>query len=190
MRGTLPVLGEQAPELTLAATTGGAVSLASLWASGPLVLVFLRHAGCPFSRDMIGQLRRRAFEFAAREATVALVLPVDVAHARAACDPPSGFVCLADPRGEGYRAYGLARGSLWQVAGPAVLLATARAVLAGHLPGIPRGDLYLLGGAFVVGPCGRLRYVHRARTAADNTTPARLLAALDGIAAVSERRGG
>jgi hypothetical protein len=183
----MPVMGEHAPDLALGRLSGGRVTLGSLWAPGPLVLVFLRQLGCPCARQLLEDLDGVRKELARRTATVSVVLPMDAASARLARIPPA-FETLLDPDGTGYDAYGLIRGSLWQIAGPPALFGVARAVLAGVLPGLPRGDLYRLGGVFIIGPCGRVRYVHRARHAADNPSAARLLAALDGIAAVSERK--
>jgi len=186
---TSPVLGEQAPDATLAAVPGGSkVRLATMWSEGPLVLVFLRQPGCPFCRQMLAQLRSAAREFLARNATVAVVLPVDVVTAQAtvvAHAPP--FVCLADPDGAAYDLYGVRHGSLLQVAGPTVLAAGTQAVLRGYRPGLPRGDVWRLSAFFLIGSDGRVSYVHRARNAADNPSPQRLLAALDGLAGVRPR---
>ena len=189
MQVASPVLGEQAPDATLAAVPGGSkVRLAAMWSAGPLVLVFLRQPGCPFCRQMLAQLRRAARAFLARNATVAVVLPVDVVAAQAtviAHAPP--FVCLADPQGAAYDLYGVRQGSLLQVAGPAVVAAGVQAILRGHLPGLPRGDVWRLSAVFVIGSDGRVSYVHRARNAADNPSADRLLAAIDGLAAVRPR---
>jgi peroxiredoxin len=37
--------GDRAPELTVLDSSGSEVRLADLWASGPIVLTFLRHFG-------------------------------------------------------------------------------------------------------------------------------------------------
>jgi peroxiredoxin len=182
----MPVMGEHAPDLALGRLSGGRVSLGALWAPGPLLLVFLRQLGCPCARDLLAQLAMVERELGRRAARVSIVLPTEAATARLARIPPA-FEVLLDPDGTGYEAYGLGRGSLWQIAGPQVLPGMARAILSGVLPGLPQGDVYRLGGVFIIGPCGRVRYVHRARHAADNPSASRLLAALDGIAAVSER---
>lgn len=191
MRGTVAVVGDQAPDRALISSEGEPVLLAQLPATGPLVLVFLRHPGSPFARALLTSLTRAEAPFRQRGATVALVFPAGIeATRRAARGAAPSFVCLADPTGEAYDAYGLARGSPVQLLGPAVLAGAARALMAGSLPGSPRGDLRRLGGAFVVGADGRLRYAHRAQHAADNPSVPRLLAVLDELAAGRVRRRG
>lgn len=188
MQATTPVVGEHAPDATLAAADGRSIRLATLWLEGPLVLVFLRHPGCPFCREMLARLRGAEEELARRGATIAVVLPTAVAGAQSVCAQLAPhFVCLADPDGRAYELYGLGRASWLGIAGPEVMMAGVRTVLTGHLPGLPRGDTWRLGGAFVIGQDGRVRFVHRGRHAADNPSPRRLLMALDGVGAVKPR---
>jgi hypothetical protein len=78
------------------------------------------------------------------------------------------FRCLSDPARTAYRAYGLRRGRLTEVMGPEPMLRLARAAAKGHLVGVPVGDVYQLGGVFLIGTDGHLRYVHYARHAADH----------------------
>jgi len=86
--------------------------------------------------------------------------------------------CLADPKREAYRAFGLERGSWNDILGPKVLGAGLRAWRHGvALP--PKGqDVRQLGGAFVIDRDGHFRLAHRASSSADRATVDALLAAL------------
>lgn len=105
--------------------------------------------------------------------------PADVARtARAEAAFRPGFPLLADPKGEAYAAYGLERGRVAQLFGLRVLRRALTATLRGHLAGPPGGDPFLMPGAFVVDPDGRIRLAHYARHIADHPSVDRLLGAL------------
>lgn len=78
------------------------------------------------------------------------------------------FTCLSDPGRGSYRAYGLRRGSFNDVMGPGPILAGVRAAAKGHFVGRPVDDVYQLGGLFLVGSDGRIRYSHYPRHSGDN----------------------
>lgn len=89
-----------------------------------------------------------------------------------------GFPLLADPSGSAYAAFGLGRGGLAQLFGPAVIARAIGAALRGHLPGAPSGDVLRMPGAFVVGPDGRIRLAHYARHVGDHAPVDLLLRSL------------
>jgi len=78
------------------------------------------------------------------------------------------FTCLSDPERGSYRAYGLRRGTIGEVIGPGPILAGLRAAAKGHLIGRPVDDVYQLGGLFVVGTDGLIRYARYPRHSGDN----------------------
>ncbi len=69
------------------------------------------------------------------------------------------FPCLADPDREAYRAFGLGRGTLGQIAGPAVWGAGIKALARGGI-GVPVGDTMQMPGAFIIDREGVVRWVH------------------------------
>ncbi len=71
------------------------------------------------------------------------------------------FPVLADEERATYRAYGLGRGPWWRVWGLATIRRYAALLARGRRLGRPSEDVLQLGGDFVVGPDGRLVYVHR-----------------------------
>ncbi len=77
------------------------------------------------------------------------------------------YTCLSDPARRSYRAFGLRRGSMAEVMGPALALAALRAAGKGHFMGRPVDDVYQLGGIFLVDRQGRIAYARYPRHAGD-----------------------
>lgn len=75
-------------------------------------------------------------------------------------------VAIADSSQALYRAFGLARGSITQVAGPSVWLPTLKSLLQGNGGSRPIGDPMVLAGQFVA-KGGELIYAHRTTHAAE-----------------------
>ena len=77
------------------------------------------------------------------------------------------YVVLTDESRATYRAYGLGRGPLWRVWGPATLRAYAQLLRRGAQLQRPKEDTAQLGGDFVIDRDGRLAYVFRSKGPAD-----------------------
>jgi prostamide/prostaglandin F2alpha synthase len=86
---------------------------------------------------------------------------------------------LADERRESYKAAGAKVGSVGELLGPGVIakgiLTTAR---TRKVQGRVIGNAAQLGGAMLVAPDGTIAWTHMAKDAADNASPAELLAAV------------
>jgi len=93
------------------------------------------------------------------------------------------FPVLADPTLAAYRAFGLAKGTPWQVLGPAVLLAHLRGLLRGARPGRVAGDVWQLPGAFIIDRGGILRVAKPAVHVGDHLSSTELLAAVADVIA-------
>jgi AhpC/TSA antioxidant enzyme len=112
-------------------------------------------------------LRDASLEFERRAVTVAAVAPGSPIRTKQLCDSHRvTFRCLADPEREAYRAFGLERGSIAQIMGPEVMLKTMGSWLRGNF-GAPGGDIFQLGGTFVIGKDGLIRLAHAARDPSD-----------------------
>ncbi len=89
------------------------------------------------------------------------------------------FVCFASPDRSAHRAFGLRRGTVNEVVGPAIWLPWIRNNLTGKRQGrFGQGDVRQLPGTFVVGPDGVIRFAHRGRRASDLPSNQELLSAL------------
>lgn len=82
---------------------------------------------------------------------------------------------ISDPDRELFRAYGLGRGSLAQMASPGVLFRGFSAMSRGNMPGIPKGDVLQLAGVFLVDTEGLIRYAYFAKDASDYPSVENLL---------------
>ena len=128
------------------------VSLRQHSERGPLLVVLLRHGGCPFCRETLAKLKSARQEIAAGGVGVALV------HLMSDPDAASLFARYglsdlprySDPEGQLYEAFGLQRGAAGDVAGPRVWWRGLSATLRGHLPSKPKGDIFRLPGTILL----------------------------------------
>ena len=74
---------------------------------------------------------------------------------------------LEDAKRELYRAYGMTRGSWWQIYSPASILDYLRLIFTGRLPGKPGKDWRQLGGDVLIDPSGIVRFHHVSQTPHD-----------------------
>jgi peroxiredoxin len=151
------------------ARTESGDSLVALSEASPLLLVFLRHAGCPFCREAIDDLARARTAIEASGARIVLVHMGDSAaierrigkHGLASVDR------ICDRQQNLYRAFGLQRGTLRQLFGLKVWWRGFQAaILARHGIARPSADSFQMPGVFLIGQAriaGRFRH----RTAAD-----------------------
>jgi peroxiredoxin len=168
-----------APDLKVMTATGERVQLSSLWAEKPLLLAFTRHFGCPQCKEMLSQLVESKDDIEKSGLTIVAVTQGTPAETLEFCKRQApGIVCLSDPERKAYDAYGLERGSMWQVAfSPAVIKGTARAKRNGHKPEMPpKGqDVRQMSGTFIIGTDGRIRLPYYYDNIADHAPLALLL---------------
>jgi peroxiredoxin len=100
-------------------------------------------------------------------------------HARRYCGRLAPSVqCLSNEAQDLYRAYGLARGGLMQLAGPRVVVASLRTQARGYVwDGQVVGDPTMLPGTFVIDRQGRVRYAYYCRHSGDHPALGEVLAA-------------
>ena len=137
--------------LPLSTALDGAVTqdghtVSALSERSPVLLVFLRHFGCTFCRESLGDLVRKQEQFAANGRLVVLVHMSSEQEAvsffsKAGVDD---FYRVSDPDRLLYRAAGLSRGSLSQLFGLSVWFRGIRAgILDGYGIGLPAADPFL-----------------------------------------------
>lgn len=130
----------------------------------PVLLVFLRHAGCTFCRETLSDLARDRAEIESRGFRIALVhmgTPESFA-AFAVFYGLDAVPAVSDPARVLYRALGLRRGSLGQLLGLGVWLRGTKAFFGGHGIGALQGDGTQMPGVFLIRN-GKVekRYLHR-----------------------------
>ena len=169
---------DPAPDLELATMTGETLRLSALWQTKPVLLAFTRHFGCPQCKEMLAELLQARAAIEKAGLTLVAVTQGDAAATAAfAAQHAPGILCLADPERRAYQAFGLTRGSAWQVLfAPQVLKGTARATRRGHKAELPpKGqDVMQMSGTFIIGTDGRIRLPYYYDTIADHA-PVELL---------------
>ncbi|MFI5291464.1 MAG: AhpC/TSA family protein [Candidatus Limnocylindrales bacterium] len=183
----LPVqVSDQAPDLDLADSNGERRQLSDAWASGPVLLVFLRHFGCSCLRDRWDRLTTEIEAYRAAGATVQLVCqgePERTADVAARRGYPTPVWC--DPDRRAYQAYGLLQGTppqllhdfAWHPGDEALAEAVGRTARRGTERALV-DDPWQLPGEFVVAADGRIALAHRYQYCEDLPAAGVLLGAI------------
>jgi len=143
--------------------------LVGLSEASSVLLVFLRHAGCTFCREALGDIARAQGAIEGCGTRIVLVHMGDSRAIEKLLDKYglSGVDRICDRDQKLYRAFGLKRGRLGQLFGPKVVWRAFQAgVLAGHGIGRRSADSFQLPGLFLLGDASIIRR-YRHQTAAD-----------------------
>ena len=158
------------PDTALAETcTDTGESIADLSHHAPVLLVFLRHAGCTFCREALADLAKQRGALERAGTRLVLVHMSDHASFRefAASYGLGDVALVSDPGRVLYRALGLRRGTLAQLLGWRVLVRGFQAaIMERHGVGAIQGDSTQMPGVFLIRD-GRVIAAHRHETAAD-----------------------
>lgn len=170
--GALLLAGMPAPGLTLHDAHGEPVELASMWGTSNIVISLMRHFGCIFCREWLHKL-----ETCVPALRAANILPIvvglgDTDHALpVASQLAPSALCLMSQGTNAHFTYGLKRGSLLQLAGPAVISSVVRAARSGQMQGETTGDISMLSGVFAIDMAGMVRYSFYGSHAGDHPSP-------------------
>ena len=91
------------------------------------------------------------------------------------------LILLSDARQEAYAAYGLSRGSVWQVMGPKVWPSLIRGTVRAGA-GKPVGDIWQMPGTFVIDRQGVVRFTHIPADQSQRPNNEELIAVLQSLA--------
>ncbi len=163
---------------------GRKLAVASMEA--PLALVFLRHFGCTFTRQILRGLQDLEIQAKQHNATLVLVHMLQSGEEVDYLGQNSDVVRIADPRCELYRAFGLGKGGFLELFGPQVWWRGAIAVFKGCGIGHLAGDGLQMPGAFVFHH-GKVTAAQPAQSAADLPNLEALFAGKADLANTSER---
>jgi hypothetical protein len=125
-------------------------TLAEASAKQTVALVFLRHFGCTFTRQILSHLTDLKAEADRHDARLVLVHMMQKGGETHYLGERSGVARIADPMCELYRAFGLGKGGFFELFGPRVWLRGAVSVFKGCGVGHLAGDGLQMPGAFLV----------------------------------------
>lgn len=125
------------------------VTLAKASEERPLVLVFLRHFGCTFTRQILRGLQELEQQAKQNNATLVLIHMLQSGEEIDYLGHNSDIPRIADPRCELYRSFGLGKGGFIELFGPRVWWRGAIAVFKGCGVGHLAGDGLQMPGVFV-----------------------------------------
>jgi len=128
-------------------------TLGELSERSPVLLVFLRHAGCPFCREAMADLARQRKRIEASGVHIVLVHMSSRERFRrfASAYRLDGIDHLADPDRSLYRAFGLRRGGIGQLFGLEVWKRGIQLALRdGHWIGRLESDVMQMPGVFLI----------------------------------------
>lgn len=146
-------------------STGQRIPLTELYRERPLALVFLRHLGCAFCKLQVASLRD-AVDMNLAFVTLGSVQDTEAFRVRMF----SSHTFIADPQKILYKAFGLNRGSLWQMIQPRVIGKGMVATLRGYPNKRSGGDPMQMPGAFVLNRNGKVVWQHTSIDASDIVT--------------------
>jgi len=141
-------------------------SLAEASQQRMLALVFLRHFGCTFTRQILRGLEGIQKEARSHNAELVLVHMLQSGRETEYIGRQGAVLRIADPRCELYRAFGLGKGGFLELFGPHVWWRTAISIFKGCGVGHLAGDGLQMPGAFLFKD-GRIISSQRAHSASD-----------------------
>jgi len=131
----------------------------------PLAVVFLRHFGCTFTRQLMRKLEDLKNETKEHKAQLVLVHMLQHGEEHSYL-PNQNVERVSDPYCELYRTFGLGKGGVLELFGPKVILQGVLALIKGCGVGHLAGDGLQLPGAFLIKD-GKILESQKAKTAAD-----------------------
>lgn len=140
-------------ELLASARTQAGESLLDLSMRTPIMVVFLRHTGCPFCREAMRDVRKQRTQIERDGMRVVFVHqgPEDEYTRKVFADEGVGDLPrVSDPGRALYRSMGLKRGNLWEMFGVKVWWRSMQALAGGARGGKVVGDAFQMPGVFVV----------------------------------------
>lgn len=150
---SLRVASPEVHSLALRIRTNRGRTLQEMSQDRPLLLVFLRHRGCPFCRETLMDLReqRREIERTGFQIVIVQMDRDQIAHEFLYKYGLADLPRISDENRSLYRAFGLRRAELWNLIGPPVWLRGIKAiVLEGNGIGLLYTDPFQMPGVFAV----------------------------------------
>lgn len=151
----------QAGTITLEQSDGMPIALPTLWQNGPVLLFFMRQLGCGLCRQQLLRLRDQQARFGEAGCTIGVIVMGDGKMAHGLHELYNlPFPVYADPFMLAYEAFDIGETSLWNVAGPQIIVRQIGTALQGLKPSWGTGSIKQLGGLVIVDQAGTVLYRH------------------------------
>ncbi|MEB3207049.1 MAG: peroxiredoxin-like family protein [Vampirovibrionales bacterium] len=126
--------------------------LAHLSENTPVLMLFLRHAGCIFCKEALFDLSQSLSRLNAAGIETVVIMMSDMPRMQQlmADYPLAGVFALSDPERHVYKAFGLGRGGVGQLFSWTVIKRGLAAALHGHQQGMLEGDGFQMPGAVLL----------------------------------------
>jgi peroxiredoxin len=169
---------------------GHPVRLGDLWSERPAVLVFVRHFGCVFCRQMAVDIHRHRHRFEEADVELAVIGFGTAEYAREFRRMQNvDLRLLVDPDRKVYELVGAKVATLNELIGPRQILRGLRATIMSRLKqgsiAVHQGKILdhaaQLGGVLVIAPDGSVRYAYLSEESGDNPPAQEVLAAARAI---------
>ena len=169
---------------------GHPVRLGDLWSERPAVLVFLRHFGCVFCRQLAVDIYRHRHEFRDTDVELAVIGFGTPEQGRAFLRMQNvDLRLLLDPERKVYGLAGAKVATLNEVIGPLQIWRGFKATVMSRIKqgsiavhqGRIIGHAAQLGGVLVIAPDGSVRYAYLSEQSGDNPPAREVLAAARAI---------
>jgi peroxiredoxin len=177
-------------DVVLNDSEGHPVRLGDLWSERPAVLVFLRHFGCVFCRQMAVDIHSHRHQFEEADVELAAIGFGTQEEAREFLSRQNvDLRLLVDPDRKVYELAGAKVATLNEVIGPRQIW---RGLVATVMSRLKQGSIVVhqgrilghaaqLGGVLVIAPDGSVRYAYLSEESGDNPTAREVLAAARAI---------
>lgn len=176
-----PRLSLELADLTLPEARGASVRLGDAWASGPAVLVHVRHFGCLFCRQHVSRLRDAYDAIRAGGASLTVIGTGGRSRARDFVEARKiPFPVLIDRDRISYRVVQARSGRPIGLLRPAVLAAGALALFEGHRQGKTGPHPFQFGGTHIIQPSGEVLFAWLGDDYMDDAPISAVLAMLQG----------
>jgi len=126
-----------------------------------LLLIFLRHLGCPLCARRLDEIAAGYSAFDAAGADVMAVVEAGRERARSyAAGKGLPMALVGDKEKNLYRGYSVGTGSLRSFMSPRVIRETVRATMKGYFHGRPEGNELQKPAEFIISPDGKIAWAH------------------------------
>ncbi len=147
-----------------------------------LLLIFLRHLGCPLCARRLDEIAANYSKLEAAGAQVMVVVEATRERARSyAVKKGLPMALVGDKEKNLYRGYSVETGGLKSFISPRVIKETARATMKGYFHGKPEGNELQKPAEFIISPDGKIEWAHYGEDISDATDNDELVARLKSL---------